>query len=174
MFYLIKQNETTNVDVGRKETLTHIIYFPSVQRGTPSINLRSDQWEVIRASPLIFRPSFRVDHNMSSHPSPHSPPIILYKYLGIVMCIIEIASETEEVSFSCQKSLIREQLLSCCPLSGDLRTCTSPADSEEYAVCWQKKRRRRGREEGEKEKKRDPWSSNKCNLILLSPKIKKL
>lgn len=146
MFYLIKQNETTNVDVGRKETLTHIIYSPSVQRGTPSINLRSDQWEVIRASPLIFRPSF-LDHNMSSHPSPHSPPIILYKYLGIVMCILEIASETEEVSFSCQKSLIREQLLSCCPLSGDLRTCTSPADSEEYAVCWQKK------EEEEEEKK---------------------
>ena len=30
MFYLIKQNETTNVDIGRKETLTHIIYSPSV------------------------------------------------------------------------------------------------------------------------------------------------
>ena len=161
MFYLIKQNETTNVDVGRKETLTHIIYSPSVQRTTPSINLRSDQWEVIRASPLIFRPSFRVDHNMSSHPSPHSPPIILYKYLGIVMCIIEIASETE-VSFSCQKSLIREQLLSCCPLSGDLRTYTSPADSEEYAVCWQKKKKKKKEEEKKekKKKKRDPWSSN--------------
>ena len=73
------------------------------------------------------------------------------------MCIIEIASETEEVSFSCQESLIREQLLgkahciSCCPLSGDLRTYTSPADSEEHAQCVGKKKKIEDKEKKKKE-----------------------
>lgn len=79
------------------------------------------------------------------------------------MCIIEIASETEEVSFSCQKSLIREQLLGkalymlCCPLSEE-PTPPQQTVSSMHRVLAKKKRGRKG--QGEKEKKRDPWSSN--------------
>ena len=73
------------------------------------------------------------------------------------MCIIEIASETEEVSFSCQKSLIREQLLGkalcilCCPLSEEP---TPPHQTLSSMHSVLAKKRKRGREgEGEKEKK---------------------
>lgn len=77
------------------------------------------------------------------------------------MCIIEIASETEEVSFSCQKSLIREQLLGkalymlCCPLSEE-PTPPQQTVSSMHRVLAKKKKKKRGRKgQGEKEKKRE-------------------
>ena len=74
------------------------------------------------------------------------------------MCIIEIASETEEVSFSCQKSLIREQLLGkalcmlCCPLSEE-PTPPQQTVSSMHSVGKKKKRRRGRKGQGEKGKK---------------------
>ena len=81
------------------------------------------------------------------------------------MCIIEIASETEEVSFSCQKSLIREQLLGkalcmlCCPLSEE-PTPPQQTVSSMHSVGKKKKKEEEEKDKEKKEKKRDPWSSN--------------
>ena len=80
------------------------------------------------------------------------------------MCIIEIASETEEVSFSCQKSLIREQLLGkalcilCCPLSEEPTPPHQTVSSMHSVLA--KKEKEKEKEKEKKKKKRDPWSSN--------------
>ena len=75
------------------------------------------------------------------------------------MCIIEIASETEEVSFSCQKSLIREQLLGkalymlCCPLSEEPTPPQQTVSSMHRVLAKKKKKKRKKRTRKKRKKK---------------------
>lgn len=76
------------------------------------------------------------------------------------MCIIEIASETEEVSFSCQKSLIREQLLGkalymlCCPLSEEPTPPQQTVSSMHRVLAKKKKKKRKKRTRRKRKKER--------------------